>query len=212
MGDAQAHRRLELVEAALAVALRGVHRDVGVLHQLGRVDGAVVPGNTDARVHDHRHAFEHDRIAERDENTVGDVAHLELVRRVRQQHRELVATEAGRGVVGPHAGVDPRRDLGQQCVAGGVAHRVVHRLEVVEVDEQHRHPPPAFARRLGSRRAPGRGTRRGSRARSSSRDTPGRRALASPPGAGPATCSSASSRTSCRDGSRTSRTAGARPW
>ena len=59
---------------------------------------------------------------------------------VRQQQQELVAALA-RDEVGL-TGVDaqPFRELGEQLVAGGVPQRVVHELEVVEVDEDHADP------------------------------------------------------------------------
>ena len=55
-----------------------------------------------------------------------------------QQHRELVAAEAGEhvGVAQPRA--QRLRDARDQLVAGAVAERVVDRLEVVEVEHQRR--------------------------------------------------------------------------
>jgi hypothetical protein len=56
---------------------------------------------------------------------------------VLEQHGELVATEARRGVARADALVQALRELQQHGVAGGVAEAVVDRLEVVEVHEDH---------------------------------------------------------------------------
>ena len=50
--DGKAHVRFELVEARLPVSLRGVHRDVGVLHELAAVGRADVRGDADRRLRD----------------------------------------------------------------------------------------------------------------------------------------------------------------
>ena len=60
---------------------------------------------------------------------------------VRAQHDELVAAEAAREVGRAQHRREPFGGRGEQLVAGRVAERVVHVLEVVEVDEQHRERP-----------------------------------------------------------------------
>ena len=57
-----------------------------------------------------------------------------------EQHRELVAAEPGDRVGRPRALHQPLRGGLQQPVADVVAERVVHVLEVVEVDHQDRQP------------------------------------------------------------------------
>ena len=57
-----------------------------------------------------------------------------------EQHRELVAAEAGDRVTGAQHPAQPDRDLHQHRVAGSVPERVVHLLETVEVDQQHADP------------------------------------------------------------------------
>ena len=57
---------------------------------------------------------------------------------VLEQHRELVAAEAARGVAGPDDRPDALGDDPERPIALGVAEPVVQVLEVVEVDEQHR--------------------------------------------------------------------------
>ena len=67
---------------------------------------------------------------------------------VLQQDRELVAAEAGRGVAGADARVEPLGDLDEHLVAGSVAEAVVDGLEVVEVEE-HDGEAAALAPRAG---------------------------------------------------------------
>ncbi len=57
-----------------------------------------------------------------------------------EQHRELVATEPGDRVARSEAFAEPTRHRAQQRVTGRVPEAVVHRLEVVEVDEHDRDP------------------------------------------------------------------------
>ena len=57
---------------------------------------------------------------------------------VGEQHQELVAALTRHQVGLPRARAQTVGELGQQQVAGVVAERVVHELEVVEVEEDHR--------------------------------------------------------------------------
>ena len=52
---------------------------------------------------------------------------------------KLVAAQPADQVDFAHALLEPRRDLGEQSIAGGVAERVVDVLEAVEVEPEHRH-------------------------------------------------------------------------
>ncbi len=66
---------------------------------------------------------------------------LGVVDEVLAQDHELVAAEAGHGVAGAQGHGQALGDAHQQPVAQAVAEAVVDHLEVVEVEEQHRHPP-----------------------------------------------------------------------
>jgi hypothetical protein len=57
---------------------------------------------------------------------------------VLQQDAELVTAQSGRGVIRPHASLEPIRHLDQQAIPAGVTHRFVDDLEAVKVDEEHR--------------------------------------------------------------------------
>ena len=54
------------------------------------------------------------------------------------EHDELVAAEPGDGVAHPHHGANALGSLTEKHVACLVPETVVHHLEVVEVEEQHR--------------------------------------------------------------------------
>ena len=68
-------------------------------------------------------------------------------RRALEQHRELITAESGDGVALTEGLLEAPRDLDEQRVAGRMAEAVVDRLEVVEIDEEHRRP--AVPRRHG---------------------------------------------------------------
>ena len=143
------HARVEHLEVTLAVGLGLVHRDVRVADQLiGGCGAAVTRG--DAATDVHRHALRadvdrknervHDPLRDGDRGGLGVVAVLD-------HHRELVPAEARDQVLGPQAGTQARRDRHEQLVAGRVPEAVVDRLEVVEVDEQHRELAAAIGER-----------------------------------------------------------------
>ena len=58
--------------------------------------------------------------------------------RVRDQARELIATQAANHVTVAHDPAQPLRHDAQQLVAGIVAMAVIDGLEVVQVEEQYR--------------------------------------------------------------------------
>ena len=65
---------------------------------------------------------------------------------------ELVAAEPPDEIDLAHAFLQPRRDLREQRIAGGMAERVVDVLEAVEIEAEHRHQlavPLGRARRRG---------------------------------------------------------------
>ena len=72
------------------------------------------------------------------DDALGDLLGLGDVLEVFAEHDELVAAEPGDGVSDAHDGADAFRRLAKQHVAGLVAEAVVHHLEVVEIEEQHR--------------------------------------------------------------------------
>ena len=59
-----------------------------------------------------------------------------IAAQVLQHDDELIAAQPGHGVVPTHAVPEDGRHLLEQAIALGMAHGVVDRLEVVEIDEQ----------------------------------------------------------------------------
>ena len=135
---ARVHLLLEQLDAVLALLLGQVHGHVGVAqHDLGRRRPVVDRGDADAGGDHDLAAVDAERAAEVVEQAQGEADRADLVAAVLDQHRELVAAEAGRHRV---AGQGLAESLGhpdQQLVADRVAEAVVDGLEVVEVDEQH---------------------------------------------------------------------------
>ena len=132
------HRRLEQAVAALAVALGAVHRDVGVAQQL--LGAAVVAGARDrdadagAQRRPSRSAGRSGALSA-SRMRCGGVRGRPGCRRPRAARRTRRRRSAPRCRRRARCASSRRRDLDQQLVAGGVAERVVDRLEVVEVEE-----------------------------------------------------------------------------
>ena len=140
------HARFKQREPSLAALLRAVHRDVGVAQHVVGALRTGIPHDADAgadgdfgavELHGLLHRFQH---AFRHAHAVRRLAHLV------DQYREFVATQARDRVASPRGVQQASADLEQQLVAGGMAHRVVDGLEVVEVQEEHGHA----ARRNGA--------------------------------------------------------------
>ena len=126
-------------EARLAAGLRHVHRHVGVAHHVGGpVDGIAGPGDADAGRDAHGLPADGVRRAELAGQPLCHAAGPAEVGEILGEHRELVATETRHEVSLANQAADPLRDGHEQLVAGGMAKGVVHDLEVVDVDEQHR--------------------------------------------------------------------------
>ena len=83
------------------------------------------------------------------------------IRRVIDEHREFVAAEPRHRVARARALHQPVREAAQQLIAGAVPQAVVHGLEIVEVDEQHRRRhavgdvPDRLVHAIGEQRAVG---------------------------------------------------------
>ena len=97
--------------------------------------------DTDARAHKRVVAAHDERLRHDAEQAVSDL-HGSLRRgvagKVLAQDREFVAAEARDGVARPQHRFQPSRDRDEELVAGVVAESVVHVLEPIEVEEQHR--------------------------------------------------------------------------
>ncbi len=135
--DLRVHPGLVVGKTLLADALRRVHRDVGVLQELIGARSGRGGSDSDAAVHSRLPAVKCQRPSKRLQKRLRDDLAAVSIGRV-EQHGELVAAEARRCVRRAHRPLDTTTDLGEHVVADRVAERVVDRLEVVEIDEQHR--------------------------------------------------------------------------
>ncbi len=75
------------------------------------------------------------------DDPLGNVGGFRRPGQVLEEDRELIASQAGDAVGGPAAGAQALAYRDQQEVARTVAETVVDGLEIVEVEEQHRHHP-----------------------------------------------------------------------
>ena len=145
------HRGFEHLRAPLAGPLRSIHGEVGVAQQIvGRLRRGRRQCDADTRADDRVDPAEADRRADRFDQAVGDGARVVGRREIFEEDGELIASQASRGVARPEDAGQPACHFTEQLVAGGMAESVVHRLEVIEVEEENRE------RRLAAR-APGEG-------------------------------------------------------
>ena len=131
------HRRLEELDAALPLAFAVyIARSALRSSSSGVVAGPVRVAMPIARGRARSRAVDDDRFVQRRRGRARRRRRRIAGRRsVLEQHRELVAAEAGGGVAGAQAAPEPVGHDAEQLVAGAVAEAVVHGLEVVEVDE-----------------------------------------------------------------------------
>jgi len=133
-----AHRGLVRRGAVAARLLGAVHREVGVAQQLvGARRGVARVGDADRGPDEDLLALHVEGPAHGGDDALGDGVGLDAAPVVLEQHRELVAPEARRGVGCARAGGEPLGHGAQELVAGGVADAVVDGLEAIQVDEQH---------------------------------------------------------------------------
>ena len=136
-----AHLGNEQLRARLPLALGGVEGHVGVADECVLVRGAF-HRVADAEAHRHGDlaAAERERHAECVEDPRRELRRLgPRVAEADDEDAELVAADAGHGVLAADARAQPFRRRDQQLVAGLVAERVVHELEVVDVEHDHAH-------------------------------------------------------------------------
>ena len=131
----------EVAEAVAAQRLGLVHGLVGVLHQVAHF-AAVVGEQRDADrgADEDSLALQFEGLAQQVEQLLRHRLGLLGLFERRQQHGELVATQARAGVTGTQGAADAFGGQLQQAVAGGVPQRVVDLLEQVEVEVEQRQP------------------------------------------------------------------------
>ncbi len=145
--------RIELI-VVLAFLLGAIHGHVGVLHERRRV-GRIARVGRDADARRERGDVDVEPVragagGDRRTDVLGhQTGRLRLGRR--QHHHELVPADAPDHVAGPEARAQPGGDFLEQRIAHVVPVGIVHLLETVQIDEQHREPPvvaPRLRQRL----------------------------------------------------------------
>ncbi len=133
------HRDVEELVVRRASGLGVVHGDVGVPEQILRaLVGRLPERRPDARRDEELPPQQHHRRSERPLDPASRALDIGGAGDLLEQHRELVPAEPRHQVAGTTGLPEPRGDLHQQAVARVVAQAVVHRLEVVEVEEEDR--------------------------------------------------------------------------
>ena len=80
-------------------------------------------------------------LPERELDAMGDRERIVNTAHRLDDHDELVTTEVTDERVGPNDLLEPGAERQQEVIAGGVPQAVVHHLEAVEVEQQHRGAP-----------------------------------------------------------------------
>ena len=119
--------------AFLGPVLRGVRVGEESFGVVGRVE---VRRDADARGDVEPPARDLEGCGEAIRDPICDRDRFRAVVEPVEQHRELVATQAGEHVGAAHQRLHAVGDLDEQLVAGAVPERVVHDLEVIDVEVQ----------------------------------------------------------------------------
>ena len=129
------------VHLAAGVRLLGrVHSHVRAAQQRVRILPVTREArHTDAHPHLQRHLVDHHRLLDTLDQPLGNRLELRRVtRRLRRQHRELVAAQARHQTLRSDCLRQARAKVAQQLIAEVVAKRVVDLLEAIEVEQHHR--------------------------------------------------------------------------
>ena len=140
---ALAHGGVEQHGPRATLRLGPVHGRVRVEHQvLGPRVSRRRERGTDARGGEHLVARDGERLGGDLVDAVGDHRGVVRLAHVVEQDGELVASLARQRIALAQAGVQARGHLDEKLVARGMAQTVVHRLEAVQVEEEHREAVP----------------------------------------------------------------------
>ena len=127
------------LELPLAQLLGMVHRRVGMAQQRFEIFAIVrIDADADAAIDAHFVAVEHDRLGHGLLNAVQDLQRVAEAAVIAKDEHELVTAVTRHGIRLAQAGLEALGGFDQQFVAGTVAKAVVHKLEVIEIDEGQR--------------------------------------------------------------------------
>ena len=72
------------------------------------------------------------------EYAIGDCGCQRAIDRAQQKNRKFVTANSGNGVAFPCCFAQCLRDMAQERVANSMTHRIVDRLETIEIEQQNR--------------------------------------------------------------------------
>ncbi|MNF77364.1 hypothetical protein D3C84_595060 [compost metagenome] len=139
------HVGLVELEVVLAPFLGVVHRRIGVFHKLAEFIAVLrAEGNADTGRDEELAVLQHEGFDQAGEDRLGHMdgavqGHFAGRPRLQQQG-EFVAPHAGHGIVVMHAVEQACGHVLEHAITGGMAQRVVDRLEAIEVEEHQHHP------------------------------------------------------------------------
>ena len=133
------HGGIEAANAGLARRLGGIHRAVRVAKQRQLVVFRRGNGNANAHVDGNLPATKVHRHAQQREESRGECLEIIVMCAGLTHHGELVTAEAGNGFTGPHRTGNAASHNLQELVANRVAKRIVHVLESIQIEQEHRH-------------------------------------------------------------------------
>jgi hypothetical protein len=135
--DGRVHVVGKELESAAAAVLGVEQRGIRLLDEFLGIPRVAGEGrDPDAAAQRRRLAAKLDRLAERGQQLARHGRGIQLVREVRQQHRELVAAQSCGGVRFAQTGGQAPRNAPQQPITDGATERIVDRLEPVDVQGQ----------------------------------------------------------------------------
>ena len=131
-------RRVEMA-AATATRLGLIHRRVGIAHQdINVLAIRRIKANADAGCYIEFMLDDLEGLREQLDQLIGQGADHGRILDILNDADELIPAQSRQGIADAQARLQPVRNRHQQFVADGVAERVIHFLEAVEVNEQHR--------------------------------------------------------------------------
>ncbi|MCY1403494.1 hypothetical protein D9M71_186780 [compost metagenome] len=139
------HISLIELEVVFAAFFSVVHRRIGVFHQLAQLIAVLrAQGDADTGSDEEFAVLQHEGLDQAGQDQLGYMdgtvqGHFAGCARLQQQG-ELIAPHAGHGVVVMHTIEQACGHVLEHAIAGGVAERIVDRLEAIKVQEHQHHP------------------------------------------------------------------------
>ena len=133
------HRRVVDAGAIAAFVLGAIERHVGIAHDIGgaAVRAAIDDGDADAGADDDVVAADGIGRAQRRDDAVRGLLQGRRVGAERGNDREFVAAEPRHDILAAQGSAQPECDVADEFVADRMAERVVHVLEMIEIDIEH---------------------------------------------------------------------------